>query len=110
VKILAACTLLLLPTLGCGGYGSGSMGMTPAAAPLIAPPSGTYNGPQQMITISDSLQGATIYFTTDGTMPTLNSAIYRGPFAISRSTRVEAIAAANGYSTSAVTVADYTLQ
>ena len=83
--------------------------MTPAPAPAIAPPSGTYNGPQQMIAITDTLQGATIHFTTDGSMPTLSSPIYRGPFAITQTTRVEAIAAANGYSTSSVAVADYAL-
>jgi hypothetical protein len=85
------------------------MGMTPAPMPAISPPSGTYNGPQQIISISDSLQNVTVYYTTDGTMPTLASPVYAGPFAITRTTRVEAIAAANGYSTSTVAVADYTL-
>ena len=84
--------------------------MTPAPAPNFSPPAGTYNGPQVMVTMSDTLQGVIIYFTTDGSTPTLNSPIYQGPIAITRSTRVEAIAAANGYSTSTVTIADYTLQ
>ena len=110
MKSLLICIAILLCTLGCGGYGSGSMGTTAAPAPLFAPPSGTYNGPQQMITIADSLQGVTIYYTTDGTMPTLASPVYGGPFAITRSTRIQAIAARNGYSVSSVTIADYTLQ
>jgi hypothetical protein len=109
MKSLVLSLGMVLLTAGCGGYGSG-MGMAPAPTPNFSPPAGTYNGPQQVITITDGLQGATIYFTTDGSMPTLASPVYGGPFAINRSTRVEAIAISNGYQTSGVAVADYTLQ
>lgn len=109
MKAFLVCVVMLLSTVACGGYGSG-MGMTPAPTPAFSPPAGTYNGPQQMIAITDSLQGTIIYFTVDGTTPSLSSPIYRGAFAITRSTRVEAIAAANGYMTSSVATADYTLQ
>ncbi|MGB7553071.1 MAG: chitobiase/beta-hexosaminidase C-terminal domain-containing protein [Candidatus Korobacteraceae bacterium] len=102
------CALLLLTSLGCGGYGSG-MGMTPAPMPTLSPAAGIHPTPQT-ITISDSLQSATIYYTIDGSTPTLSSPIYRGPFMITQTTRVEAIAAAGGYTTSAVAIADYTLQ
>jgi hypothetical protein len=77
---------------------------------MFSPAAGTYNGPELMITIGDTLQSATIYFTTDGTAPSLSSPRYTGPFAISKTTTVQAIAAANGYSTSSVSVAAYTLQ
>ena len=102
------CALLLLTSLGCGGYGSG-MGMTPAPMPMLSPPAGTYPTPQT-ITITESVQGATIYYTTDGSTPTLSSPIYRGPFMITQTTKVEAIAAAGGYMTSAIAIANYTLQ
>jgi hypothetical protein len=109
---LLAVSLLLLINLGCGGYGSGSgMGMTPAAPPQIAPSSGTYPTPLT-VTISESTPGAVIYVTTDGTMPMLSSPIYQGPFSLTQAgaVKVQAIAAAGGYSTSSVAVANFTLQ
>jgi hypothetical protein len=109
-SLFAGILLLLLVTLGCGGYGSG-MGNTPAAMPQIAPASGTFSTPLT-VTISDSTPGAVIYVTTDGTMPTLSSHIYQGPFALTQAgtAKVQAIAAAGGYSTSPVAVANLTLQ
>lgn len=104
---LVLVVLSLVVSMGCGGYGSGSMSMTPAPPPVISPPAGTYAGPQT-ITISDSLR-STIYFTTDGTTPTLASPVYMAPFVLTSSAKVQAIAAANGYSTSSVAVADYTI-
>ena len=108
MKSLLVGIFLLLINLGCGGYGSG-MGMTAAAMPAIAPASGTYATPLT-VTIQDSLQGATIYVTVDGSMPSLSSPVYRGPFTITQSATVQAIALVNGYSTSPVAVANFTLQ
>ena len=100
--------LALIFNLGCGGYGSG-MGMNAAPAPAIVPASGAYPTPLT-VSIQDGLQGATIYVTVDGSMPTLSSPIYRGPFTITQSAKIQAIAVVNGYSTSPVGVANYTLQ
>lgn len=108
MKLLWVGILALIINLGCGGYGSG-MGMTTAPAPAISPVSGTYPTPLT-VSIQDGLQNATIYVTVDGSTPTLSSPIYRGPFSITQSTKVEAIAVANGYSTSPVGVANFTLQ
>lgn len=108
MKFLWVGVLALVINLGCGGYGSG-MGMTATPAPAISPASGTYPTPLT-VSIQDGLQGTTIYVTVDGSMPSLSSPIYRGPFAITQSARVQAIAVANGYSTSPVGVASYTLQ
>jgi hypothetical protein len=108
VKLLWAGILALVINLGCGGYGSG-MGMTTAPAPAISPASGTYPTPLT-VSIQDSLQGATIYVTVDGSTPALSSPIYRGPFTIAQSARIQATAVFNGYSTSPVAVANYTLQ
>lgn len=108
MKFLWAPILFLVTTVGCGGYGSG-MGSTPAPAPLITPAAGTYAAPLT-VTITDTVQNATIYVTTDGSMPTLSSPIYQGPFALNQSAQVRAIAAAGGYSTSSMTIANFTLQ
>jgi len=106
--LLVVAVLLLVINLGCGGYGSG-MGMTAAPAPSIAPASDTYSTPLT-VSMSDSLQNAVIYVSLDGSTPSLSSPVYKGPFVITQSARVQAIASANGYNSSPVAVADYTLQ
>ena len=108
MKSLLVGILVLVVNLGCGGYGSG-MGMNAAPAPQFTPASGTYPTPLT-VSMQDSLQGAVIYVTVDGSMPTLSSPIYRGPFMITQSATVQAIVVVNGYSTSPVAVANYTLQ
>ena len=108
MKSLLIGIFVLVINLGCGGYGSG-MGMTAAAMPAITPVSGTYPTPLT-VSLQDSLPGAVIYVTVDGSMPSLSSPIYRKPFTITQSAKVQAIAAVNGYSTSPVAVANFTLQ
>jgi trimeric autotransporter adhesin len=81
-----------------------------AATPVITPATGTYTA-NQTVTITDSTSGASIYYTTDGNMPSTNSTLYTAPFIVSRTgTNVQAIAVASGYTNSAVAVATYTLQ
>ena len=77
-------------------------------APAFSLPAGSYSGAQSL-TITDSLAGATIYYTTDGTAPTTSSTEYTGPITVSSTETIEANAAATGYSTSAVTTAAYTI-
>jgi hypothetical protein len=45
------------------------------ATPTISLPTGTYAGAQQ-VTLTDSTPGSTIYYTTDGTVPTSSSPAY----------------------------------
>ena len=75
-------------------------------APVFSLPAGSYSGAQSL-TITDSLTGATIYYTTDGTAPTISSTKYTGPITVSSTETIEAIATATGNSTSAVTTAAY---
>jgi len=79
-----------------------------APIPSISPASGTYNSAQQ-VSITDSLAGAAIYYTTNGSAPTTSSTLYSGPFSVSTSTTVQALAAATGYSASNLTTAIYTI-
>jgi hypothetical protein len=79
-----------------------------AATPSFSPASGTYNS-AQTVTITDTTTGATIYFTTDGTTPTTDSEVYNGPITVSSTETINAIAAASGYSNSAVASATYTI-
>ena len=78
-----------------------------APAPIIAPSGGNY-GAAQPIAITDSVGGAAIYYTTDGSTPTTASTKYSsGGFQLSTDATVQAIASASGYLQSAVTSATY---
>ena len=60
------------------------------AAPVITPASCTFNEPLSVTITAES--GATIYYTTDGSDPTNESTQYNGPFTVSATTTVKAIA------------------
>ncbi|MGB8259015.1 MAG: chitobiase/beta-hexosaminidase C-terminal domain-containing protein [Terracidiphilus sp.] len=84
------------------------IGQPAAAVPTFKPAAGTY-GEAQAVTISSTAPKATIYYTTNGSTPTVNSAKYTAPVAVTASgTTIKAIAAATGYSISAVNSAAYT--
>ncbi|MFZ0392986.1 MAG: chitobiase/beta-hexosaminidase C-terminal domain-containing protein, partial [Terracidiphilus sp.] len=80
------------------------------AAPTFSPAAATYTA-AQTVTISDSTRGATIYYTTNGTTPTITpSEEYSTALTIAKTTTVEALAATvYGYSPSAVASATYTI-
>jgi sugar lactone lactonase YvrE len=73
----------------------------PASEPAISPSTGIYSA-AKTVTITDTTPGATICYTTNGTTPTPYSPRYSGSFTVSQSTFVQAIAVANGYSSSPV--------
>ena len=77
------------------------------ATPNLSLGTGTYNGPQEL-TMSDSTKGSTIYYTTDGTVPTTSSPTYTGAISIGTSSTVQAMAALQG-STSAVASSTLTI-
>src|SRR5207247_1674590 len=62
------------------------------------------------VPINAATSGATIYYTTDGTTPTPASPVYAGPFAVTQTTTVRAMAAASGMANSAVASATYTIR
>ncbi len=62
------------------------------ADPVIAPASGRYTD-AQTVSITCETPGAHIYYTTDGTEPSLtNGTLYNEPFTVSSSTEVKAVA------------------
>ncbi|MGB6975819.1 MAG: chitobiase/beta-hexosaminidase C-terminal domain-containing protein [Terracidiphilus sp.] len=96
---------------GCGGGGGGTTTPPPppqAATPTFSPSSGTFNAAQS-VTLADATNGAAIYYTTDGTTPTTGSAVYAGAIAVSVDTTIEAMAAASGFSSSAVASGAYAI-
>ncbi len=76
-------------------------------APVISPKGGNFTG-SQTISISCGTNGATIYYTTDGSKPTTGSARYTQPFTISETTTVQAIAVKDGMTDSGVVTEVYT--
>src|ERR1700756_5864712 len=67
-----------------------------AAAPTFSPAPGTYYATQSVM-LADATPGASIYYTTNGTTPSVSSTLYTAPIAVSSSVTIEAIAAASGY-------------
>lgn len=59
------------------------------AAPVITPATGTYPSPLTVTITAGG--GATIYYTTDGSMPTTASPVYAGPFVLTTTTIVRAV-------------------
>lgn len=65
------------------------------ATPRIVPGTAAYSSSQLVTIISDHV-GVTIHYTTDGSPPTALSPVYSGPFVVSSTTTVRAIAVKTG--------------
>jgi len=79
-----------------------------AATPVFSVAAGNYTT-TQTVSIADATAGATIYYTTNGTVPTTSSAVYGGPITVSATATLSAIATATNYTTSAAATATYTI-
>ena len=82
--------------------------MPAAAPPTFSVPAGTYNA-AQTVTISDTTNGATIYYTTNGTTPNRASSVFSNSITVSATETLKAIAVAANYKQSAVATAEYTI-
>ena len=69
-------------------YTPGSGGTQQVATPTFSPAAGTYTS-TQMVTISDTTTGTTIYYTTDGSTPTTSSAQFTVPITVSATKTVK---------------------
>ena len=78
--------------------------------PAISPAGGTFTA-AQIVTLSDSATGATIYYTTNGSTPTTSSTKYTAPFTVSApgDTIVNAIAVVSGAPNSDVAMVSFSL-
>jgi hypothetical protein len=90
-----------------------------APAPTFSPGAGTYKKAQGVnVALADTAPGVTICYTTNGTSPVLGAttgtcsvgAPYTAVIPLSSSTTIYAIAGLNGYGSSALVRAIYTLQ
>jgi hypothetical protein len=89
-------------------YGLLAVAPPTVPTPTLSPVPGVYSS-AQTVTISDSLSGAAIHYTSDGTPPTVNSSLYSGPIMVTSSRTIQAIAVAAGRNNSAVGGGAYTI-
>lgn len=73
---------------------------TPAAGAVAA---GT------AVSLASTTEGATIYYTTDGTTPSMESEVYNGPITVSSAVTIKAIAVKEGSDPSSALSAAYTI-
>jgi uncharacterized repeat protein (TIGR03803 family) len=78
------------------------------AQPQFSPAAGFYTEAQS-VTLTDADSAATIYYTTNGAMPTPSSTKYTGAIAVASTETIQAIAVASGYGNSPVASATYTI-
>ncbi len=78
------------------------------ANPAFSPIQGTYTAAQN-VALSDPTPGAIIYYTLDGSTPTLSSTQYTSPIPIAVTTTISALATASGYPNSMMSAATYTI-
>ncbi len=93
-----------------GGNGQltvyGLLGAPAATTPVITPGSRSFTGTLS-VTITDTTAGAQIYYTTDGTTPTVSSKLYTGPIPVTTNETITAMATETGYLQSATAAATY---
>lgn len=77
------------------------------AAPVISPNGGTFSG-SQTVTITCAAPDAAIYYTTDGSTPTADSAKYSGSFTLTASATVKAFAVSADATASDIVTAVFT--
>lgn len=78
-------------------------------APTFDPPGGKYLD-SVTVTISDTTPGATIYYTTDGSIPTRESAQYTSPLTLTKKTALRAFAVAGKLLDSPLTAGNYRIK
>jgi LysM repeat protein len=81
-------------------------GQQQAVDPAISPAAETFSG-SLAISMTEATPGATIYYTLDGSTPTVASTVYTTPITIAATTTIQAMASAPGYLQSTVTSGTY---
>ena len=88
--------------LGLGVYGY----TTFLATPTISPNGALFTN-SVSVTLGDATPNASIYYTLDGTTPTTNSIFYTGPFVVTTTLNLQAIALKSGAANSGVASASF---
>jgi uncharacterized protein (DUF1800 family) len=92
-----------------GYFADSALEATNVAPPAFNPPPGTFPG-DQAVTLVTSTPGAQIHYTTDGSAPTsTHGTLYAGPFTLTATNTLRAIATKSGLADSSVTQGTYTI-
>ncbi|WP_337103781.1 S-layer homology domain-containing protein [Paenibacillus sp. YIM B09110] len=96
-----------------------TVGASEVVPPVVTPPSvvatPTVSLPSGAVPVGTSVslinatQGATIYYTTDGTTPSTSSTVYSSPITITNAMTIKAIAVKAGWTSSSVARYEYTV-
>ncbi len=92
--VLALGSCSMIHTL-LGTSSTSTSSSTTVSTPTISPSGGTFSA-AQTVTMYSSTYGASIYYTIDGSTPTISSTYYSGSFYLSTSATIRAIAVLNG--------------
>ena len=77
-------------------------------SPTVTPASGTYSG-TQIVTVTRAYADDNIYYTTNGTNPTVNSTKYTGPITVSASETLLVLAEKTGFTGAPIVSRAYTI-
>ncbi len=88
--------------------------LSQASAPVITPVTGKVIENSDLITLASETENATVYYTTDGSVPTSSSLTYNGPveagsIAVDNKVIIKAIAVAEGYAQSDIAVSAWAI-
>lgn len=81
---------------------------TAAATPTATPSAGAVPSGTEVV-LASTTKGAKILYTLDGTTPSMSSAVYTGPIAVTAAVTIKAIAVAEGHDPSDVLSSAYTI-
>jgi hypothetical protein len=110
-KLVPSKGTLAAPNYTFGPFVDGTLTIVDAASsptPVISPTGGIYTS-FQIVAITDTATGSTIYYTTDGTTPSSASTRYKGPFLVDSSETVKATAVLPDHSNSSTAYAAYNI-
>ena len=115
IAVSSTTTITAIATASCYlnspvATGTFTITLPAAAAPTFTPAAGSFTAAQS-VSLSDATNGASIYYTTNGSTPTTASTLYSpaAPIAVSTTTSIKAIAVASGYLNSPVATGTFTI-
>lgn len=104
----ATVVITMLGTVNFDSFVVTTVSASGVASPVFAPAGGEFYEAQNVV-LTCPTEGATIYYTTDGTNPTTASTQYTAPIEVSATTTIKAIASKGGIN-SDVEEATYTIK
>lgn len=109
-KIITLLIVILLVLTACDFFSNSILNdeIKKVVSPVFNIQSGTYTDAQEII-ISCETADAKIYYTLDGTVPTMSSKLYSASFKITSTTNLKAIAICDGYVDSDIAERNYSI-